>query len=94
MLSKGELDISKSLDGLHELALQKHYEWNDKIEIISRASIKTKDDLSLAYTLGVAAPCLEIAKEEDKAYELTRKNNLVAVKKLLVSITFENVSKK
>lgn len=60
-------------------ALKKHYEWNGKIEIISRAEINTREDLALAYTPGVAEPCLVIAKDEEKAYELTRKNNLVAV---------------
>lgn len=64
---------------INERALQKHYEWNGKIEIISRAPINTREDLSLAYTPGVAAPCLEIAGDEKKAYELTRKSNLVAV---------------
>ena len=65
--------------GINEDALKKHYEWNGKIEIISRAPINTREDLALAYTPGVAAPCLEIAKDESKAYDLTRKNNLVAV---------------
>ncbi|WP_312641844.1 NADP-dependent malic enzyme [Hydrogenoanaerobacterium sp.] len=60
-------------------ALQKHYEWNGKIEVISRAPIRSREDLSLAYTPGVAEPCLVIAQDETKAYELTRKNNLVAV---------------
>lgn len=60
-------------------ALKNHYEWNGKIEIISRAEINTREDLALAYTPGVAEPCLVIAKDEEKAYELTRKNNLVAV---------------
>lgn len=63
----------------NELAIEKHYEWKGKIEVISRASIKTREDLSVAYTPGVAAPCLEIAEDERKAFDLTRKNNLVAV---------------
>lgn len=63
----------------NKLAIEKHYEWKGKIEVISRASIKTREDLSVAYTPGVAAPCLEIAEDERKAYDLTRKNNLVAV---------------
>lgn len=62
-----------------EAALKKHYEWNGKIEIIARAPLNTREDLSLAYTPGVAEPCLVIAADESKAYELTRKNNLVAV---------------
>ncbi len=64
---------------IREKSLQKHYEWQGKIEIISRCKIDTKEDLSLAYTPGVAQPCLEIQKDTDKSYELTRRNNLVAV---------------
>lgn len=60
-------------------ALKKHYEWNGKIEVISRAPINTREDLSLAYTPGVAEPCLEINKDINKSYELTRRSNLVAV---------------
>ncbi len=60
-------------------ALEKHYEWNGKIEIISRISIANKNDLSHAYTPGVAKPCLEIEKNPDLSFELTRRNNLVAV---------------
>ncbi len=62
-----------------EKALQKHYEWQGKLEVISRAEIKTKEDLSLAYTPGVAQPCLEIARDPDLSYKLTRRGNLVAV---------------
>ncbi len=60
-------------------SLKKHYEWNGKIEVISRAPINTKEDLSLAYTPGVAEACLVIKDDPEKSYELTRKNNLVAV---------------
>lgn len=60
-------------------SLKKHYEWNGKIEVISRVSISDSEDLSLAYTPGVAEPCLEIQKDYDKSFELTRRNNLVAV---------------
>ena len=60
-------------------ALKKHYEWNGKIEVISRVKIETKADLALAYTPGVADACLKIADEPNEAYRLTRKNNLVAV---------------
>ena len=60
-------------------SLKKHYEWGGKIEVISRAPINSKEDLSLAYTPGVAEPCLEINKDINKSYELTRRNNLVAV---------------
>ncbi len=60
-------------------SLKKHYEWNGKIEVISRVPIETREDLSLAYTPGVAEACLEIQKDVDKSYELTRRNNIVAV---------------
>ena len=62
-----------------EESLKKHYEWKGKIEVICRAPLVTRDDLSLAYTPGVAQPCLEIQKDIDKSYELTRRSNLVAV---------------
>ena len=64
---------------IRQQSLQKHYEWKGKIEVISRAPIKDRSDLSLAYTPGVAEPCLEIQKNPDKSYELTRRSNLVAV---------------
>ena len=64
---------------IREESLQKHYEWGGKIEVISRAPINTREDLSLAYTPGVAEPCLEIHKDISKSYELTRRSNLVAV---------------
>ena len=60
-------------------SLKKHYDWNGKIEVVSRVPISSRDDLSLAYTPGVAEPCLEINKDINKSYELTRRNNLVAV---------------
>nr|WP_304511194.1 malic enzyme-like NAD(P)-binding protein [Desemzia sp. RIT 804] len=60
-------------------ALEKHYEWNGKIEVISRSKITSREDLALAYTPGVAEACLAIEKDPDKAYQLTRKNNLVGV---------------
>ncbi len=60
-------------------SLKKHYEWNGKIEVVCRAPINTREDLSLAYTPGVAEPCLEINKDINKSYELTRRSNLVAV---------------
>ena len=62
-----------------EESLKKHYEWRGKIEISQRVEVKSKEDLSLAYTPGVAAPCLEIQKDESKSYELTRRWNTVAV---------------
>jgi malate dehydrogenase (oxaloacetate-decarboxylating) len=60
-------------------SLKKHYEWKGKIEVISRAPIGSREDLSLCYTPGVAEPCLEINKDINKSYELTRRSNLVAV---------------
>ena len=64
---------------IREESLKKHYEWQGKIEVISRAKIETREDLSLAYTPGVAEPCLEINKDENKSWELTRRSSLVAV---------------
>lgn len=64
---------------IRQESLKKHYEWNGKIEVISRAPINSREDLSLAYTPGVAEPCLEINKDINKSYELTRRSNLVAV---------------
>ena len=60
-------------------SLKKHAEWGGKIEVICTVPCKTKDDLSLAYTPGVAQPCLEIQKDVSKSYELTRRHNLCAV---------------
>ncbi len=62
-----------------EESLKKHYEWKGKIEVTQRVQVKDKVDLSLAYTPGVATPCLEIQKDESKSYELTRRWNTVAV---------------
>ena len=62
-----------------EESLRLHGEWNGKIEVVSRVPVKTKEDLSLAYTPGVAQPCLEIQKDYDKSFTLTRRSNLVAV---------------
>ena len=60
-------------------ALKRHAEWKGKIEVVSRTPVKNKEQLSLAYTPGVAEPCLEIQKDINKSYELTRRWNLVAV---------------
>ena len=60
-------------------SLKKHYEWQGKIEVVCRVPMQTREDLSLAYTPGVAQPCLEIQKDVNKSYELTRRANLVAV---------------
>ncbi len=64
---------------IREESLKQHYEWGGKIEVVSRVSIESKEDLSLAYTPGVAEPCLEIQKDVTKSYDLTRRSNLVAV---------------
>lgn len=64
---------------IRQESLKKHYEWNGKIEVVSRVPINSRQDLSLAYTPGVAEPCLEINKDINKSYELTRRSNLVAV---------------
>ncbi len=62
-----------------EESLRLHGEWNGKIEVVSRVPVRNKEDLSLAYTPGVAQPCLEIQKDYDKSFTLTRRSNLVAV---------------
>ncbi len=62
-----------------EESLKKHYQWQGKIEVISRAPVNTREDLSLCYTPGVAEPCLEIQKDVNKSFALTRRKNLVAV---------------
>lgn len=64
---------------IRQKSLKKHYEWNGKIEVISTVPINSSQDLAIAYTPGVAEPCLEIQKDYDKSFELTRRNNLVAV---------------
>lgn len=60
-------------------AIQKHIEWKGKIEVIARAPVGSKKELSIAYTPGVAEPCLEIQKDINLSYEYTRRHNLVAV---------------
>ena len=60
-------------------SLRLHGEWGGKIEVVAKVPVSTKDELSLAYTPGVAQPCLEIQKDVDKSYELTRRHNLCAV---------------
>ena len=62
-----------------EFALKQHEEWAGKIEVISRAPVSNKEELSVAYTPGVAEPCLEIQKDVDLSYKYTRRHNLVAV---------------
>ena len=62
-----------------EVALKKHEQWQGKIEISCRAELADKDDLAIAYTPGVAEPCLEISENADLSYKYTRRGNLVAV---------------
>ena len=62
-----------------EESLRLHGQWKGKIEVVATVPVATKDDLSLAYTPGVAQPCLEIQKDVNKSYELTRRHNLCAV---------------
>ncbi|HPU45964.1 MAG TPA: malic enzyme-like NAD(P)-binding protein, partial [Thermoclostridium sp.] len=62
-----------------EQSLKKHLEWNGKIEVVCRAPVNNKEDLTLAYTPGVAEPCLDIQKDIDKSYIYTRRWNLIAV---------------
>ena len=62
-----------------EESLKKHYEWKGKIEVVTRAPVDSSEALSLAYTPGVAQPCLEIQKDQTKSFELTRRWNTVAV---------------
>lgn len=64
---------------IREESLKKHYEWQGKIEVISRVKVESREALSLAYTPGVAQPCLEIRDDINKSWELTRRSNLVAV---------------
>ena len=64
---------------IKEKALKKHIEWHGKIEIVPRAELKTAEDLSLAYTHGVAEPCLEIQRNPEKSFLYTRRSNLIAV---------------
>lgn len=64
---------------IKEIALNKHYEWQGKIEVVSRIKVESSVDLSTAYTPGVAEPCLVIKDDVKKSYELTRRKNLVAV---------------
>ncbi len=64
---------------IRQESLKKHYEWQGKIEVVSRAPITNSEELSLAYTPGVAEPCMEINRDYDKSFKLTRRHNLVAV---------------
>ena len=66
-------------NNIREESLKKHYEWQGKIEVVARCEVNDRRDLSLAYTPGVAEPCLEIQRDPEKSYSLTRRANLVAV---------------
>ena len=66
-------------DDAKQHALDAHREWHGKIEVVSRAQISTPEELAVAYTPGVAVPCLEIQKDPSKSYDLTRRWNTVAV---------------
>ena len=67
------------MENIRETSLQKHYDWKGKIEVVARCPVNDRRDLSLAYTPGVAEPCLQIQADPNKSYELTRRQNLVAV---------------
>lgn len=67
------------MSDLKELAVAKHREWQGKIEVVARCPVRNRDDLSVAYTPGVAQPCLEIQRDPSLSFELTRRRNLVAV---------------
>jgi len=62
-----------------ELSLKKHQELKGKIEMVSRAEVKSKDDLAILYSPGVAEPCLEIQKDKKLSYTYTRRHNTIAV---------------
>ena len=62
-----------------ERALQAHEKWGGKIEVVARCEVNSKDDLSIAYTPGVAEPCLKIKDDPSLSYTYTRRHNLVAV---------------
>ncbi len=67
------------MENIREESLKKHEEWQGKIEVVARCPIRDRRDLSLAYTPGVAEPCMEIHRDPDRSFALTRRKNLVAV---------------
>lgn len=67
------------MSDVKKIALEKHAEWKGKVEVIAKAPVGTREELAIAYTPGVAEPCLEISKDVDKSYLYTRRWNLVAV---------------
>ena len=70
-------------------SLRLHYEWKGKLEVTPRAAVDSKEALSLAYTPGVAQPCLEIQKDVNKSYDLTRRWNTVAAAYALAGLVSE-----
>ena len=64
---------------IRKQSLEKHYEWGGKVEVVSRVKIESRDDLSLAYTPGVAEACVRIHDDPSEVWRLTRRKNLVAV---------------
>lgn len=64
---------------IRQQSLKEHYKWKGKIEVVSRVEVNDQEDLSLAYTPGVAEPCLAIQKDYKKSFDLTRRSNIVAV---------------
>ncbi len=79
MLRNYHTDMEVYIMDYAKESLRKHGEWKGKIQVVAAVPVETKDDLSLAYTPGVAQPCLEIQKDVNKSYELTRRHNLCAV---------------
>jgi malate dehydrogenase (oxaloacetate-decarboxylating) len=73
------MEAVKSERSINEIAMEKHGEWQGKLEVVSRAPLNTKEDLSAAYTPGVAAPCLAIKDDPELSYQYTRRGNMVAV---------------
>src|SRR5690554_2090492 len=71
--------MEDTMANYYEIALEKHEEWKGKISVELKAPLETKEDLSNAYTPGVAQPCIEISKNKDDAYKYTWKGNIVAV---------------
>ena len=67
--------IGEKLMDKKEFALKQHEDWHGKIEVVSRAKVTNREELSVAYTPGVAEPCLEISKDVDLSYKYTRRSN-------------------
>ena len=78
-LNKAHINKGIDIMDIKQKSLNKHYEWQGKIEVVSKVKVESAEDLSLAYTPGVAQPCLEIQKDYNKSFELTRRWNLIGV---------------